>query len=591
MRCAAVAAAVVAFILAGSVGGAAPEPDEAEAAAPFPSQQELEDLAEREAPPSLFSGDHLDLESWKLRGPFPEEIGEIPIADPGPFERALLDAASARAGLVVASESMRCVAREVGLFGLEHHSVPGPSLRRYILGRCGATGGGMQMGSLTNTTPPDAPPERVFEAWEPEVRRMVEANLGSGPRAAGIWFGRRETHSVTVVVTVGRRVRLDPVSPVPDPDGRIRLRGEALIPLESVDGQINRGRLGFGDCEPAPGVTLPLFDLSCELDTVDRTAWIALSGRPPARILGEGLLNVLARPSGADAAEWSRGSYGAANEVVGPEDFRTRLVAEVNRLRSGAKLADLALESQESLTAARLAPVYFGSSLGMMSSSFADAVALGLMAGWEVGGLVRDASIGSALVLGSRDLDHWLAEALENPATRRVLLHPARTRLAVGPLIGMEAGAPYLAAVVASYALAGGEDAVALRQDLYARLDAEFDRRGMRFPRRERSLEAAAAREVERIENGAVDPGEAIRILMHESSARLQAPVSGFLLGGTGVADLALPEDLFSEEAVHIAAAVGHRRPPGWPWAHTFVLLLTAPDSPTRSARLGSPLR
>ena len=556
---------------------------------PFPSPERLRDLGEEKAPGGFAEGDFVDVDAWTLRGPFPARLGEEPIAGPSPWEELLLEAAQRRAGLVVASEAMRCAARELGLFFVEHGAIPPPALQRYVMGRCGATGRSLGFGFYRNSVPPDAPEERIVEVWSSAVRELLAAQMGAGPRAVGIWFGRRGEEGVVLLVSAERRAHLEPASPQADSQGRVVLRGEVLAPAEEIDAQINQGRLGFASCDLDPDVRLPRFALSCPAEAHDAQAWITLSARAPGRLLADAALVLMARPSGDAEARWQRVSYAAPSVVADAAGFTERLLAELNRLRGEEGLAPLELEPQESRTAAELAPFYLGSSLGLLPPGYGDLVALGLMAGWQVRGTVRDAGVGAALVVATTDIDRWLAEALERPGMRSVLLDPQRTRLAVGPLVA-EKG-EYLGAVLASYELYGEADPGALRQDLYTRLDREYDQRGLRFPLRDRGVEDAATRQMLRIRNGAATPGEALEVLIQESSTMMRAPVRGWILEGRSVEDLPLPEALFEAKAVRIAAAVGHYQPAGWPWGRTVVLLVTAPESPVRTALGDVPAR
>lgn len=550
---------------------------------PFPSPEVLRELGEQPHP-ELVPGGLVSVPSWTLRGPFPETVGEVPIAEPGPFERALLEVAQERAGLMVASEAMRCAAREFGLFFVEHGGLPGGELRRFVLGRCGATGSQAVFGYFYEDVPPDATPERVFEVWGRDVRRMLGEGLGPGPRAAGIWFGRNGDRGLVLLISAERRARVAALSAVPDEAGRVRVQGELLSPAGGISAAVNRGPLGYAACEAAPDVQLPRFDLSCPVERSDEAAWLAVSVRRPGRLLGESVLDVLARPSAGEARTWTRRSFGPAHPVSGAEEFRRVLLERVNELRRSLGDGPLSLEAEESRSAGRLAPIYFGSYLGMAPSEFGDMVALGLMAGWKVKGVIRDASMGGAMEDGSRDVDRWLAEALAGPGLRGVLLDPARSRLAVGALVSSESGGEFVAAVVASYEIFGTQDEVALRQDFYARLDRAYDERKMRFPRRERTVEAAVARELLRVANAETTPEQAFQVVMHEASARLGVPVRVWLLQGEGVEDVVLPEEIFAEPAAQIAAGVTHFKPPGGAWGRTLVFLVTASEGATRTA-------
>jgi hypothetical protein len=580
------AAALGLLAMAAGVALGAPGPSGApDESGLFPSPDALRELGEQPHP-ELEPGGLVSVPSWTLEGPFPETVGEVPIAEPGVFERALLEVAEERAGLVVASEAMRCAAREFGLFFVEHGGLPGGELRRFVLGRCGATGSQAVFGYFYNDVPPDATPDRVFEVWGANVRRMLGEGLGPGPRAAGIWFGRNGNRGLVLLISAERRARVTPFSVVPDEAGRVRVQGELLSPAGGLAAALNRGALGYAECETASEVQLPRFDVSCTVQPGDETAWLAVSVRRPGRLLGESVLDLLARPAAGEARTWTRRSFGPARVVSGEEEFRSVLLERVNELRRSLDYGPLALEAEESRTAGRLAPIYFGSYLGLAPSEFGDMVALGLMAGWKVKGVIRDAGMGGAMEHGSRDVDRWLAEALAGPGLRSVLLDPARSRLAVGSLFSHGSGQEFLAAVVASYELFGTQDEVALRQDFYARLDRAYDEREMHFPKRERTVEAAVARELLRISNAETTPEQAFQVVVQEASARLGVPVRAWLLQGEGVENVNLPEEIFAEPVAQIAAGVTHFKPPGGAWGRTLVFLVTAPEGRTRTARL-----
>jgi hypothetical protein len=94
-----------------------------------------------------------------------------------------------------------------------------------------------------------------------------------------------------------------------------------------------------------------------------------------------------------------------------------------------------------------------------------------------------------------------------------------------------------------------------------------------------------------RIQKGAVTPEEALQIVGHEASARLQVPVGAWLMEGTDLDTLTPPDALFAENTAFIAAAVGHYQPEGWPWGRTLVILLSAPESALRTAQRDVPAK
>src|SRR5262245_38832897 len=105
----------------------------------FPTPEQLEKLEAVPVPARLFDLDVRSVDTWELAGPFPERIASEPYTEAGnPWAALVDDAARRRAGLVVPTEAMYCVARELGRFYLAQHGQPTVSLRSYITSRCNA---------------------------------------------------------------------------------------------------------------------------------------------------------------------------------------------------------------------------------------------------------------------------------------------------------------------------------------------------------------------------------------------------------------------------------------------------------------------
>jgi hypothetical protein len=548
---------------------------------PFPSRDEVRELGGKAAPvrpPQPV----VRVDSWDLAGPFPDRVGEEPIAEPTAWDQLLVEAASRRAGLVVASESMRCAAREFGRFRLEHDGLPDLSLHRFLLARCGATGQLLQSAFLHGEIPADASEPAVLEQWRKQADELVQANLGTGARAVGIWFGRRANQALLMVVSAERRVRIDPLTSVPDPRGRVELRGEVLIPARGIEGQVNQGRFRVADCESDPSLKPPRFALSCPTVSSDESAWIDVVAYPPGRILGERVLEVLARPGGGAVASFRRPRYGRSASIGSDEDFSKRLLVELNRVREQASAPPLALEPRESEDAAKLASPYFGAYFGTSEPELGDVAALGLMAGWNVEGPIRDARVGGTLAVGTNDLGAWLAQALEQPSLRSTLLDPKRSRLAIGPLVSPENA--FMAALVATYSVYGGEDPAAQLEAFHAHVDREFAAHGLPAPLRDEDAAALAARYVGFVQSGSRTPETALRDLLAEVGGRVHAQVHGWRLEGSSPESVELPDELLDKGVRRIAAAVGYYQPADSAWGRTLVFVVILPEASLRSA-------
>jgi len=558
---------------------------------PFPTRDELRKLGAT-PPPEQPAASVVRADAWDLAGPFPERIGEEPISDPNAWEQLLVEAASQRAGLVVASQAMRCAAREFGRFQLERGGAPDQSLHRFLLARCGATGMRADAATLQGDLALGSTDAAVLQQWREQARGMIEEHLGTGARAVGIWFGRRGDHAFLMLLSAERRVRIDPASPLAGADGRIELRGEALTAAQTIEGFVNQGRSRVAQCERDESLRPPRFALRCPTEKGDESAWIEAVVFPPGRVLGEIVLDVLSRPGGAQVTSYRRPRYGRSAPIASGEEFSKRLLVELNRVREQADAPPLVFESKESEDAEKLAAPYFGAYLGTSDPSLGDVAALGLMAGWDVDGTIREAGVGGALVAGTSDLEAWLAEALERPSVRSTLLDPKRSRLAVGPLVSPKDA--YLAALVATYSVYGADDPAAQLAAFHAHLDREYAARSLPAPVRDADIAALVARYVGLVQSGSRTPEAALRDLLAEVSARLHAQVQGWRLEGSSPEDVAFPDQLFAKDVRRIAAAVGYYQPPGSAWGRTLVFVVVLPEGSLRSvereprAELGS---
>jgi hypothetical protein len=524
------------------------------------------------------------VDAWELDGPFPARLGDEPITEPHVFEELLLETVQRRPGLLLASQAMRCAAREFAHFFLDQGKLPGPGLQRFVMGRCGATGMGPQFGYYAGPVPGDASDAEVVEAWRELGTDLVHRFLGSGARTAGIWLARRDEQAVWLLVSASRRARLEPTSTSAGTDGWLRLQGEVLSPTEALLAQVNQGRYGVADCELDPSVRLPRFSVACPVAPDDESSWVALLARAPGRLLADSALQVLSVPDGSAARSYRRKSYGLQGTVGDPGEFAPALVRQLNRIRGELGRGPVTLAPQQSETARELAPLYFGAAYGSVAPTVADLVALGLMAGYEVPGLIREAGVAGALSLDDASLDRWLAEAFEQPGMRHVLLQANRSQLAVGSIQSPEHG--YLAALIATYALYEHQDPRAERERFYERLARERGARSLTPLDRDAQIEDLAARHVASVARGAMGPDQALGDLLQEASSVLGTGVKGWYLEAHGEEEVPLPDELVDATSDRIGAAVGAYQPSGWPWGRSLTLVVLAEPSRMRSVRV-----
>jgi len=287
-RIAAAALAAVLMACAGAPGGSKPsggsgQPVPSSEPPPktaFPSPQELEDLGDVPVPESPFSLEVRAVDRWGLEGPFPARIEATPYSEPTAWSALLEEAAQRRAGLVVPTQAMYCVARELGRFYLAQRARPTDGLRRFIASRCHASVAQVGFAYVDGAVSPQHTEAQLYAHWENAVAEIIRSGVIGGPRTAGIWFGRSDDHAIVMVVHGSRQVRVEPFSPYVGSDGKLEIKGEALGPAAEIKALVNRGRFGVASCDRAAGVEPPRFHFVCEVDRRDLATYVSVTITP-----------------------------------------------------------------------------------------------------------------------------------------------------------------------------------------------------------------------------------------------------------------------------------------------------------------------
>jgi hypothetical protein len=578
-------------------GGVAPQRDEPETPAPtpgaaaepappataksapgassFPSPQELIELGEAPVPENLFELDVRDVESWRLSGPFPERIEAVPYSEGGPWAALLDEAARRRPGLVLPTQAMYCVARELGRFYLATRAQPSEGLRRFMTARCNATEARIALGYVDGPVSRHHDDVQVYGHWRDAVRQSLASRLAGGPRTVGIWYGREGDHAVVMQAFGYRELHVQPLSPVPSADGRIEIRGELLTPASRIRALVNRGRFGVAECADAPDAAPSGFAFSCQVDPRDPSALISLSLTPPDRLLATAALHVLARPEGRLEDTYRVEPYGGPHPVLDAPSAADDFVDLLNAVRRQAGLSPVALDREQSETAAELAPPFFASLFGRSPAIHAEMVILGMLAGWSVDGIVQSGHFTASWVLRSTDLQRLLSASLEEPGGREALLAAEIDRIAVGPLVETSAGHESIAAIFGSYALFSEEDHAASVSAVLEKLGSERARRGLGPPSSLEEVGPLCSEAASRVASGET-PRDVMRDLLGETVEILQRPATGWITEVRDLDELRFPEEYLTRPTLGLALAISHREEPGEPWGRWVVMAIVA---------------
>jgi len=540
----------------------------------FPTPSELEELPAPLPAQRLLETDVDDVDEWTLSGPFPERVEDSLHAPANPWEALLGDAVGRRPGLAVSTEAMHCTAREVGLFLLQRGKLPPRTLLEFTAARCGVVGEDFRPAWFQGMVPSNVSDEEVLEQWRPQIEELVQHSMGGGAVAAGLWFGRSEGRAVVSIASTVRHVLVTPFSPVAA-GGRVSFQGEALASVQEVSGYANQGRLGYAECIADTAVRLPKFSLSCPVSASDPFAIVEVSTRAPGRILSDGALRVLARRPGDDGRRWRRVQHAPSRPATSERDFARGVFESLALVRSDAELHALVLSEAQSEQASALLPHMVAGSIGLSSPALADMAALGLAAGWRVGGAVKDAAIATDSVAGSIDAGRWLDAALERPLGRAALLDPDARVLAVAALTSAQP--PAVVAVAATYALFGEEDFRADAALLLQRIATARAAQG-------KSPAVALAAVQPLIDETARDlpahhrdPQIALQEALGRATAAAGRSLHGWVLEGRDAGVLPLPGELTDWDELSLAVAVGYYQPADEPWGRTVAFLIATP--------------
>jgi len=580
---AAAALALVLMACAGAPGSSKPSEgpeqpvpsSEAPPKSAFPSPQKLEDLGDVPVPENVFSLDVRKVDRWQLEGPFPTSVGATPYSEPTAWSALLEEAARGRAGLVVPTEAMYCVARELGRFYLAHRSQPTDSLRRFITSRCHASVAQVGFAYVDGGVSPHHNEAQLYSHWENAVTEMIRNGVIGGPRTAGIWFGRSDDHAIVMLVYGYRQVRVEPLSPYVGSDGKLEIEGEALGPAAEIKALVNRGRFGVAACDRAPGVAPPRFHFVCEVDRRDLATQVSVTLTPPDRLLSRGALALLVWPGDETVDVYRLPDYAGPQPVFESDRVPGDFTDLLNDVRREAGLGPVELDRVQSQIAAELAPHFFAAVFQRKPEVSADLVALGMIAGWSVAGIVQSGHFAAAWVLRTNDLGQLLATALEYPVSREALLAENIDRIAVGPMLETAQGRESVAAVFGTYSLFDERSHDAVAAEVYAKLEADRRERGLGAPERLTDIAGFCRQAASRVKAGA-DPADAMNALLRQSVEVLRTPVAGWVSGTRNLEDLEFPEEYLTSPSLRVAVAVTHHQPEGEPWGRYVVMLVVS---------------
>ena len=370
---------------------------------------------------------------------------------------------------------------------------------------------------------------------------------------------------------------------VPGADGTVVIAGQLDGAVQYIEGYVNQGRFGVEPCTLDPSVARPRFRAKCAVAPGDGTTWVQLLAAPPKRVLAAPFIQILVRRSLDQPLAYAPIPYGSPRLVASASDLGQAVLDELNAVRRQAKLGPVQRADAESAIAEQLAPHYFSSQMDGASIDKAEHLALGLIAGWQVGGMIRSGRFFSILAPHTRDAGRWLNAALERPLGRVTLLAPEIEQVAIGPLVLSAPDA--LGAVVAGYSFYRGEDHADDIRRLYQRLTVARKRLGLEMPARLGGMDAVLRDELGRVYRGEQQPADALQAALERAVGSFGANMRGYVMETTSLDALELPEEILKKPNLFFEIGVGHHKAPGAAWGQ-FVIVVLFADIGARSVQI-----
>ena len=539
----------------------------------FPEPEKLESLREKPKPESDFAQGYRDVEDWTLTGPLPGWIRTSPRRGDQAWDGLLDEFVASRAGLAIASNELECFAREVGAFVARHDAFPTGDLVNFVAGSCAVA---TQPPSFATARWPVSgayDPEEALARILPELKRALEAAAMGGAIDVGLWIGLGPER-IDAVYAVGQRlVHTRPVHRRPDANGNVVIEGNVLMQADGIQALATRGELSWSECEADESSALPRFRLECPVDPGDDATWITLAIEIPGRVLPRLGLQVLAH-AGDAPQRFERPVLGEPVVVDDIAAAREPLLSQLNELRARALAPPLQLEADQSRVADDLVGHYFEAVLGQRNEEVAETVALGMMAGWQVDGLIQLGSFTSGWQVGSLDVSRLLASALTSPGARSALLDPDFERLAVGLALDEQAGAPTLSLLASAYQLFSEHEHHEHASRVLENLSRARETRGQRAAGTDEALRPMALTAASQVQAGS-DPSDAMDALLQEAAALHRGrSVFGWVAETQDLDDIEFPDDLLTRSALDVAISVAVHKREGEAWGNYVVLVL-----------------
>lgn len=544
----------------------------------FPDAKEIEDIKQQPVPSEdrVFADVGVDLEQWELEGPLPSRTSATAYRGNDVASRVLARRIQSYGNDARTTEGMACVAHQVGKLMLAHGQAPSSTLEGFILARCGAAVGGVEL--LTWKTSQGRLDDAAAEPMIEDALARPRREVGGHPNSVlGAWYGGSEHESLLVLAHGRAALDLEPVPMDARSLQHVTIRGTKPRGVERVTGVASRGESGFADCRTIAGEgdLEREFTLHCPVLGSDSAMLIDIVEHRRRRAFGTQVATLFVSPDGT-----LPGTYREpiSTSVTAADAASTEAIVEtINDLRLQHGLGPVALEVAQSQDVAELLPHFMAAAHDDARGELADTIMMHVVAGRYVESKVRDAQClhFTTSTVPGKGVDRAIVRETLSPMVRSTLLDPKAQRIAIG--VRANEANDLAAVMLATYDQPDAPVYPLLDEVLYDQLDRARAERGLPPATRLSDEESNAVLDhtMGRLELGADLEGVLEQMLLRISAVYPELQI-GYSLEGIEPDDARVvqwPEALLAAETAGVLLRVGQYAVVGSQWVVELVVI------------------
>ncbi len=539
---------------------------------PFPTQARLEKLGRTPVQSPLARvGTLAAVTEWTLDPAETNADWRQGYAGDEPNAKAYAAWVGQHAPKVQESAAMACAAHQIARFVAEHgQAIAGEDIKAFTAARCGIPFLGIRTATWTQ---PAAEFADLQITRPPKPMLETIAGLPDGS-VTGMGVAKNEDTVVLVAAHTVPALQLQPLPFQSGQSGEVVVRGRYDQPTEWIQAAVTYGPLGVKSCDRvAPSGAGGGFAFRCRTKPDDDRAIIEISAAAKGSVLGYPLSRSYISPSGSAPGDYKAPTL---NLPITEGDFSpAAVVAGINTLRSQAELPDLRTAPQQNEVSGNLFPhLIANTDVGVRNEA-----AMGLLAGWRVDAVLRDANFRMTFAHGDLSLSRVLAADLLFPSFRSVTLSSDATVLSTAVLDDAEQGVRGLLHV--TYEEFHPQDFASEEIAFLDALDAA--RAQVDLPPITRVMggedEVALSDSAERIRRGEATPQEELDRMLAYFRDRVNRTFYGVIYSPMRI-DGWTPEfsdELFKHQKIAAATSISYFQPEGGAWGQHVVLLVFTP--------------